>query len=84
MVVNVLVNIEGSKGIECATKVDFSWNGYIASEDWEKVSSTDYGIHMYNGHDPIPITVKIRFDDPHAVVRVRIVEWFVKFVDECT
>ena len=83
MVVNVLVNIEGSKGIECATEVDFSWNGYIASEDWEKVSSMDYGIHMYNRHDPIPIAVKIRFDDSHAIVRVRIVEWFVKFMDEC-
>lgn len=66
------------------TEVYLPWNGGIDSEDWEKVCATNYGVNMNDRHDPIPVGVEIRFDNPHAVVRVWVIERFAKVVDERT
>ena len=83
MVVYVFIFIEGSKDVECVAEANLPWNSYIASEDWKKMSGTDYGINMHNRHDSIFVAVEIRLDNPHAVVRVGIIERFVKFVEKC-
>lgn len=83
MVVNVLVYIEGRKDVKGVAKVDLPWNGCIAFEDREEVGSADHGVYMYNGHDPISVDVMIRFNDPHTIIRVRVVKRFAKLVNEC-
>jgi len=84
MIVNVLIYIEGREDVECVAKVNFPWNSCIACEDWEKVSATDHRVYMHNRHDPIFVAIKIGFDNPHTVVRVRVVEGFAKLVNKCT
>ena len=84
MVINILVHIESCEDVECVAEVDISWNKDIAFENWEKVCSADYRVHMNDGHDPIPVTVEIRLDDPHAVVGIGIVEGLAKVVNERT
>ena len=84
MVIDVLVYTEGCKDIECVTEVNLPWDSYIASKDWEKVSGMDYGVHMYDRHDPIPAGVEIGFDNPHAIVGIRVIKGFAKLVDERT
>lgn len=84
MVVSVLIYIEGCEDVECMAKVYLPWNGCITSEDWEKVSSMDYGVHINDRHDPILVAVDIRFNDPYTVVGVRVVEGFAKLVNKCT
>ena len=76
MVVDVLIYIEGGKDIECITKVDLPRNSCIAFEDREEVSCANYGVHMDNGHDTVPISVKIGFDYPHTVIGVGVIEGF--------
>ena len=84
MVVNIPVYVEGSKGVECVAIVNVPWNIRITSEDWEKVHSTNNGINMNNRHDAVPVVVKIRFNNPHTIVRVWVVVGFAKIVNKCT
>lgn len=84
MVVNVLVYIEGREDVKCVAKVNLPWNNHVASEDWEKVSTTDYEVHMFNRHDPILGSIEIGFNNPHTIVGVRVVEGFVKVVNKRT
>ena len=83
VVIDVLVYVEGCKDVKCVAEVNLPWNGYITSKDREEVSSTDYRVHVYNGHNPILVVVEIGFDNPHAVVGVGVVERFGKLVDKC-
>jgi len=80
----VLANIEGRENVKRVAKVNFPWNSCITSEDREQVRGTDHGVHMDDGHDPIPIAIEIRLDDPHAVVGVGVFERFAKVVDKGT
>jgi len=84
MVIDVLVYIEGSKDVERVAEVYLPRNSCITFKDWEKVSGTDNRVHMYDGHNPILFVVEIGFDNPHPVVRVRVVEGFGKLVNERT
>ena len=84
MVVNIFVYIEGCEDIEGVAEVDFPWNGCIPLEDWEEVRSMDDGINMNNRHNPVMVAVEIRFNYPHAVVGIGVVEGFAKLVDEGT
>lgn len=54
--------------MRCVAEVDIPWNEYIMFKNWEKVYSMDYQVRMNDRHDPILITIKIRFDDPHGIV----------------
>ena len=83
MVIDVLVYVECCEDVERMAKVDLPRNSYISSEDWEKVSGTDYRVHMYDRHDPRLVVTNIRFDNPHAVVGVGVIEGFAKLVNEC-
>ena len=83
VVIDVLVYVECCEGVERMAKVDLPRNSYIPTEDREKVSGTDYRVHMYDRHDPILIVINIGFNDPHAVVGVRVVEGLAKLVNEC-
>ena len=83
MVVNILVYIEGRKDVERVAEVSFPGNGRITSEDWEKVCGTNYGVKMDDRHHPIPVNIKIGFNDPHAVVRIRVIKGFAKVMDKC-
>lgn len=82
MVVNILVYIEGSENVKRVAEVSFPWDSCVAPEDWEKVCSTNYGVNMDHRHNPIPVNIKIRFNDPHAVVGVWVVEGFTKVMDK--
>lgn len=82
VVVNVLVNIESREDVERMAKIGFPRSSHIAPEDWKKVSGTDYRVHMYDRHDPIPIGVKVRLNDPHPIIRVWVIEGFAKMVDK--
>ena len=46
--------------------------------------SADDGINVDDGHDPIPVIVVVRFENPQAVVGVGISETPAEFVDERT
>ena len=61
MIVNVFVDVESCKDIECMAKVEILWNGCIILEDREEVYTADYRINVDYGHDLISTTVDIRF-----------------------
>ena len=82
MVVNVLIYIVGRKDIERVSKVYLPRNNRITSEDWEKVCSTDYGVQVNDRHNPISVAIKIGLDNPHPVIRVRVLEGFAKVMDK--
>ena len=65
-------------------KVDLSWDSGITSKDWDKMCSTDHGVDVNDPHDPIPITVEIWLDNPHAIVWVGAVKGFTEVMDERT
>jgi len=84
MVVNILVYIESSEYVEHVAKVSFPRDGPITPEDWERVCGTNYGVDMYNGHDSIPVNIKIRFNDPHPIVGVWVIKGFAEVMDKRT
>ena len=84
VVIDILVYIEGSENIKRVAEVNFPWNNCIASENWEEVCGADYRVHMYNGHDPICVAIEVRFNDPHTVVGVRVIEGFAEAMNKRT
>ena len=83
MIIDILVHIESREDVECVAKVNLPWNRCIALKNWEKVCGVDYRIHMNDRHDPILVTIEIGFNNPHAIVRIRIIEGLAKMVNEC-
>jgi hypothetical protein len=83
MVVNVLVHIESFENVKRVAEVYLPRNSGITSEDWNKVHGTDDRINVNDAHDPIPVVVKVRLDNPHAGVWVRIIKRFAEVVDKC-
>ena len=63
-------------------KVDLPWDYCIVSKDWEKVCSMDYQVQMDERHDPVPIAIEIGFNNPHTIVRIRIIEGSAKVMDK--
>ena len=84
MIVNILVYIEGREDVEGVAKIYFSWDRCITPKDWKEVCSTDSRVNMDDGHDSVPIGVKIRLDNPHSIVWVRVIKGLAKVMDECT
>ena len=84
MVVDILIYIEGSEYFKSVCKVYLTWNQCIAFENWQEVRSADHQVKVNNGHDPVPFTIKVRLNDPHACVRVRVVKGFTEVVDKGT
>ena len=84
MIVNVFIYIERCKDVKCVAEVYLPGNSGIPSKDRKEVCGTNHGINMNNVHDLIPVVVEIRLNDPHAVVRVGVIEGFAVVVDECT
>lgn len=74
VVVDVLIDIERFKHVQRMAKVYIPRGGCITYENGEKMRSTDYRVDVNDGHDPVPVGVKFGLNDPHAVVRVRVVE----------
>lgn len=84
VVIDILVYIESREDIERVTEVNLPRNNHVTSENWEEVCGTDYSVHMNDRHDPIHVAIEIRFHDPHAVVRVRVVKGFAEAMDKRT
>jgi len=82
MVIDKFVHIEGSKDVKCMAKVNLPWNHCVMAEDRKEVRTADYGVDMDDGHHPGAIVTNVGFDNPHAVVRVGVVERFAEKVDE--
>ena len=84
MVIDVFVDIEGSKNIESVAEVNISWNGCIIAEDREEVCGANDGVNMYHRHSSVPVVVDIGLDNPQSIVRIGLVECFGKPVNKCT
>ena len=84
VIIDILIYIEGREDVERVRKVNFPWDSRITCKDWEEVSGAYDRVHMYNGHDPVPVAVEIGFDNPHTVVRVGAVKGFTKFMNKRT
>ena len=84
MVINKFVHVEGSKDVECMAKVKIPWNHRVMTKDWKEVRAADYGVDMDDGHHPGAIVTDVRFNNPHAIVGVGVVERFAEKMDERT
>ena len=82
MVVDVLVHIERCEDVKSMAEIYFPRNGYITSEDWEKVCGADDGVNVDDRHNLIFVAVEVGLDNPHAVVGVGVIKGLVEFVDE--
>jgi hypothetical protein len=84
VVVYVLIEVKGLEYIERAGESDLSWDGGFVLENWQKMSGADDRINVHDGHDPVPVVIVVRFEDPQSVVWVWISERLAEFMDECT
>ena len=84
VVVNIFVHIERREDVECVAEVYFPRDSNITTKDREEVCSMDDGVDVDNGHNTIAVVGEIRFDHPHAIVRVGLIEGFAELMDKCT
>ena len=84
MIVNILIYIEGCKDIERVAEIHLPWNGYVTTEDGEKVSGPDNGVNVDNRHDSIPVSIETGLNDPHAIVGVRVIKSLAEVVSKST
>ena len=84
MIIDVLVNVEYTKRVQCVHELKFGWESGSTSKNGKKVHSLNYRIYVDNGHKARPILVVLGLSYPQAVVRVQFCECPMEVTDECT
>ena len=82
VVIYILIEVEGIEYVKRVGKVNFPRDGSLTLENRQKMRSTEDGINVHDGHNPIPVVIEVWFENPQAVVRVWISEALAELVDE--